>query len=86
MGEIRHLYVAEAARRHGLGRRLLATALGALAAQGCATAALGVVRQNARARRFYAGRGGREVADYIDPGPLWRLPMTLVAWDLRSPP
>lgn len=84
VGEIRHLYVAEAARRQGLGRRLLDTALDALAAQGCTTAELGVVRQNYAARLFYADHGGREVADYTDPGPLWRSLMVLVAWDLSG--
>ncbi len=85
VGEIRHLYVAESARRLGLGRRLLGTALESLAAQGCATAALGVVRQNYAARLFYAEQGGREGVDYLDPGPLWRSLMVLVSWDLRSP-
>lgn len=85
VGEIRHLYVAETARRLGLGRRLLGTALEALAAQGCATGALGVVRQNYAARLFYAEQGGREGVDYLDPGPLWRSLMVLVSWDLRSP-
>ena len=84
VGEIRHLYVAEAARRQGLGRRLLDTARQALATQGCATAALGVVRQNYAARLFYAQHGGREGVDYLDPGPLWRSLMVLVSWDLSA--
>ena len=84
VGEIKHLYVANNARRQGLGQRLLETALDALAAQGCATGALGVVRQNYAARLFYADTGGREVADFTDPGPLWRSLMVLVAWDLSG--
>lgn len=84
VGEIKHLYVAPGARRQGLGQRLLETALDALAAQGCATGALGVVRQNYAARLFYADTGGREVADFTDPGPLWRSLMVLVAWDLSG--
>jgi len=84
-GEIRHLYVAPAARRQGLGQRLLDAAFAALAAQGCTTAALGVVQQNTAARRFYASAGGREVAAFTDPGPLWRSAMILVAWDLPAP-
>jgi len=84
VGEIKHLYVAPGQRRQGLGQRLLETALEALAAQGCATGALGVVRQNYAARLFYADTGGREVADFTDPGPLWRSLMVLVAWDLSG--
>ncbi len=84
-GEVKHLYVAAAARRTGLGRALLQQALAGLAAQGCTAAGLGVVRQNYAARAFYAAAGGREVADFTDPGPLWRSAMVLVGWDLSAP-
>lgn len=82
VGEIKHLYVARAARRMGLGARLMDEGRAALAAKGYRTAGLGVVRQNYAARLFYAETGGREVADFTDPGPLWRSLMVLVAWDI----
>ncbi|MCB1387802.1 MAG: GNAT family N-acetyltransferase [Rhodobacteraceae bacterium] len=84
VAEIKHLYVAAEARRTGLGRALLGTALDAAAAAGAETAVLGVVRQNYAARLFYADCGGREVGDFTDPGPLWRSLMVLVAWDLTA--
>ena len=80
-GEVKHLYVAATARRQGLGSRLLAQGRAALAQAGFPGAGLGVVRENTPARRFYAAEGGREVAGYTDPGPLWRSAMVLVAWD-----
>ena len=82
VGEIKHLYVAASARRQGLGARLMMQGFSRLQAQGYRSAALGVVRQNYAARLFYADIGGREVADYTDPGPLWRSLMVLVSWDL----
>lgn len=83
-GEIKHLYVAPRARRKGLGQRLLRQGFAGLTEQGYAHAALGVVRQNYAARLFYVECGGREAADFIDPGPLWRSLMVLVAWDLSK--
>lgn len=80
-GEIRHLYVASAARRTGLGARLLGAARAALARAGFAGAGLGVVAQNTAARAFYAAQGGREAGAFTDPGPLWRSDMVLVVWD-----
>lgn len=85
VGEIRHLYTAAAARRQGVASRLLATALDRLAALGCTTAALGVVRENQAARRFYAAQGGVETGRFTDPGPLWRSDMIAVAWTLSAP-
>lgn len=80
-GEVRHLYVAATARRQGLGARLLAQGRAALMQAGFTGSGLGVVRENAAARAFYAAQGGREVGQYTDPGPLWRSSMVLVVWD-----
>jgi len=80
-GEIKHLYVAAQARRLGLGGALLTSGRASLARAGFSGTGLGVVRENTAARAFYAAAGGREVAQFTDPGPLWRSPMVLVAWD-----
>ncbi|MCW1931912.1 GNAT family N-acetyltransferase [Pararhodobacter zhoushanensis] len=80
-GEIKHLYVGPAARRLGLGATLLAEGRNVLARAGFPGAALGVVRENARARAFYAAQQGREIGRFTDPGPLWRSDMILIAWD-----
>lgn len=79
-GEIKHLYVSADARRLGLGAALLTQGRDALAQAGFPGAALGVVRENARARAFYAAQGGREIGTFTDPGPLWRSDMILIAW------
>lgn len=80
-GEINHLYVSPDARRLGLGAMLLAEGRTALLRAGFPGAALGVVRENARARAFYAAQRGREIGSFTDPGPLWRSDMILIAWD-----
>jgi GntR family transcriptional regulator len=56
-GHIYSLYVHPRAGRSGLGRRLLAEALEALAASGLTTVTLWVFAANARARSFYAAAG-----------------------------
>ncbi|MCB1394690.1 MAG: GNAT family N-acetyltransferase [Rhodobacter sp.] len=80
-GEIKHLYVAAQARRLGLGAALLALGHKDVARAGFSGTGLGVVLENTAARAFYAATGGREVAQFTDPGPLWRSQMVLVAWD-----
>ncbi|MGI8680534.1 MAG: GNAT family N-acetyltransferase [Mycobacteriales bacterium] len=56
-GEIYALYVDAAHWGTGLGRRLMATALGALRKEGFRRVTLWVLEGNARARRFYEAAG-----------------------------
>ncbi len=79
--EIKHLYVARGAQGQGIGERLLRVALEEGNAASPAGLALAVVRQNQLARKFYKKMGGVEIAEFIDPGPLWRSENILVAWD-----
>ena len=58
-GHVAALYVLAGHQRHGLGRRLLASAAQAWLAQGGAMLALGVLADNHRARAFYQALGGR---------------------------
>jgi ribosomal protein S18 acetylase RimI-like enzyme len=57
VGEIRAIYVIPEAWGKGLGKRLMASALGRLAVAGYAQATLWVLDTNARARGFYE-KGG----------------------------
>jgi ribosomal protein S18 acetylase RimI-like enzyme len=83
-GEVKHLYVAEAARRQGLGERLLRLGWDRLAEAGFPGMGLAVVRQNAAALAFYGALGGREAGAFTDPGPLWRSDNLALVWD-RAP-
>ncbi|MEM1049657.1 MAG: GNAT family N-acetyltransferase [Pseudomonadota bacterium] len=80
-GEIKHLYVDRSVRGMGLGRRLMATAFDLLAKAGFAGAGLAVVRQNTGAIGFYQACGGREVARFTDPGPIWLSENIVMAWE-----
>lgn len=57
VGEIRAIYLLPDAWGKGLGRALMAAAVGRLAAAGFAHATLWVLDSNARARRFYEAGG-----------------------------
>ena len=57
VGEIKAIYVIPEAWGTGLGKRLMASALGRLAAAGYAQATTWVLDTNARARRFYENGG-----------------------------
>ncbi len=57
-GEIETLYVLDDWRDQGLGRRLMQAGAGHLAAQGCASLFLWVLREN-QSRWFYERLGGR---------------------------
>lgn len=83
-GEIKQLYVARAAQRSGLGRRLLSEGARHLQTQGFTTAALAVVEGNDPALRFYKAAGGKDVGGFTDPGPLWPSKNRLIAWDKIS--
>ena len=57
-GEYYALYVLEAAQRQGIGRTLMAAMSNHLSRAGLVSASLWVVRDNARAVRFYERFGG----------------------------
>lgn len=61
-GEIETLYVLDDWREHGLGRRLMQAAAVDLAARGCASAFVWVLRDNP-SRWFYARLGGKPTAE-----------------------
>jgi ribosomal protein S18 acetylase RimI-like enzyme len=67
--EIATLYLLRAAQNRGVGRRLLAWAVRALAAQGARSLVISVLRDNARARAFYERLGGVADAPREEPGP-----------------
>ncbi|MAC80700.1 MAG: GNAT family N-acetyltransferase [Rhodobacteraceae bacterium] len=82
--EIKHLYVRGPARGAGVGRLLLTACFAYFQQLGVHAVALAVVRENHRARRFYAAMGGVEGVGYTDPGPLWRSSNIVVRWDLAG--
>jgi ribosomal protein S18 acetylase RimI-like enzyme len=61
-GEIETLYVLDDWRERGLGRRLMRTAAAHLAAMGCRSAMVWVLRDNP-SRWFYQRLGGRPMAE-----------------------
>lgn len=61
-GEVFELYLDPDFHGRGGGRKLLSAGLWALSGQRLLPAWVWVLADNARARRFYAGMGGREVA------------------------
>ena len=61
-GEIETLYVLDDWRERGLGRRLMRAAAAHLAAAGCASAFVWVLRQN-QSRWFYERLGGKAAAE-----------------------
>jgi len=62
-GEFHALYLLKAAQGLGLGRRLMQSMARELILRGCRTASVWVLRDNARARRFYEKMGGRLTAE-----------------------
>lgn len=56
--EIYAIYLLDAVKRQGIGRRLLRGVFDHLAAQGFASACLWVLTENTAARRFYEALGG----------------------------
>ena len=58
-GEISALYLLDAIKRRGVGRRLFRALIRRLAAQGLRSAGLWVLTGNAPARGFYEALGGR---------------------------
>ncbi|KRE06719.1 GCN5 family acetyltransferase [Bosea sp. Root381] len=84
-GEIGALYVDSALQRHGIGRRLLATAMRHLQSQGFGGVGLGVVAGNDPAIAFYTALGGQLAGQYRDAGPLWRSSNIAIVWDGTEP-
>ena len=79
--EIKFLYVGEAHRARGIGRRLMTALAGAAIDQDARGVALGVVDGNDRAIEFYRHLGGRHIGRYTDAGPVWRSDNLVYAWD-----
>lgn len=77
-GEIMHFYVDLDAQGRGLGQLMLRHGIEMVERAGYPSAALSVVEQNLRARRFYARMGGVEGQVFTDPGPLWKSTNILV--------
>jgi GNAT superfamily N-acetyltransferase len=67
-GEFYALYVRESHQRCGIGRTLMIAMSNHLRRLGLASASLWVVRENARAIRFYERFGGVRVAEQEDRG------------------
>jgi len=63
-----HLYVDPKVQRRGVGRALHEAALAEIAARSAATAWLDVIRQNDKARAFYAALGWRVTKTETDSG------------------
>lgn len=67
--EIATLYLLRRAQSQGLGARLIADTVRALAAQGATSLVISVLRDNFRARAFYEHLGGEAEAPRREPGP-----------------
>ena len=67
--EVSLLYILRAAQGAGLGRALLQGAARALADEGAQSLMISVLRENARARRFYEHLGGEAEPARREPGP-----------------
>lgn len=74
--DLHHLYVTEALRGHGIGRRLIAAALDQARAWDCAFVTVGTSPDNSAAQAVYRGCGFTELPS---PGPRFRML-------LKSPP
>ena len=79
-GEVQTLYVLDDWRDRGIGRRLLAAGAGHLAAAGCRTAFLWVLRDNP-SRWFYERLGGRQAAASTTRVAGVPIPQVAFVWD-----
>ncbi len=57
LAELNHFYIAEPARRRGLGRRLMQAVIDEARVQGCSRLRVGVDSRNAGANAFYQSLG-----------------------------
>lgn len=78
-GEIETLYVLDDWRDRGIGRRLMRAAAGHLAAIGCASAFLWVLRENP-SRWFYSRLGGKPAAESMVEVGGQAVPQTAYVW------
>ena len=78
-GEIETLYVLDDWRDRGIGRRLMRAAVGHLAAAGCASVFLWVLRDNP-SRWFYTRLGGKPAAEAIIQVGGQGVPQTAYVW------
>jgi ribosomal protein S18 acetylase RimI-like enzyme len=80
-GEIYELYVKPEYQGIGLGTRLFAAARDRLAAHGLAGLVVWALEDNANATRFYAGSGGRDVAEGVEVFDQQALRKLAFVWD-----
>lgn len=78
-GEIETLYVLDDWRDRGIGRRLMRAAAAHLAAAGCSSAFLWVLRENP-SRWFYTRLGGRPAAEAMITVGGQAVPQTAYVW------
>lgn len=79
MGEIYAIYLVPAAWDEGIGRQLMAAALGRLGEAGFGQVILWVLDSNVRARRFYEA-GGWRADGAVKPDDSFGVPMTEVRY------
>jgi len=80
-GEVKHLYVDQAYKRQGIGRRLMHVAIRQMANDGFKGAALAMAEGNTKALNFYAAIGGVQDGSFIDLGPIWKSKNLIFKWD-----
>jgi ribosomal protein S18 acetylase RimI-like enzyme len=80
-GEIYELYVKPEYQGVGLGTRLFEAARGRLAAHGLSGLVVWALEDNANAARFYAGAGGRDVAEGVEVFDQRALRKLAFVWD-----
>ena len=80
-GEIYELYIRPEYQGVGLGSRLFAAARDKLAAHGLSGLVVWALEDNVNATRFYAGAGGRDVAEGVEVFDTRALRKVAFVWD-----
>ena len=80
-GEIYELYIRPEYQGIGLGSRLFSAARGKLAAHGLSGLVVWALEDNFNATRFYAGAGGRDVAEGVEVFDTRALRKVAFVWD-----